>query len=122
MKKLKRLFYNSFKAGESNPDSDNEDHSTDRSTYQGDIKPMIVHSDLLVDKPSSNSQGYDNMKIHIESSTQLYEKFLQKMDTQPYKKISKVVETLPVFQIRESLIQIIQDNSLVIICGETGIQ
>jgi hypothetical protein len=75
---------------------------------------------ISVDQQFSNS--YDNMNIDIESSTQLYDKFLQKMDTQPYKNISKVVETLPVFQIRELLIQTIQDNSLVIICGETGIQ
>lgn len=73
-----------------------------------------------VDQPSSDSMERNKLITDADSNTQLHEKFMRKMETKSYKKISNSVQELPIYKIRETLIQNIQENNLVIICGETG--
>ncbi|KAJ3402528.1 ATPdependent RNA helicase [Chytriomyces hyalinus] len=50
----------------------------------------------------------------------LQEKFLQKANSQEYKKMRTIRDRLPSFKFRDEIIQATASNKVVIICGETG--
>ena len=60
--------------------------------------------------------------IEKDLNNQLYLEHVEKLKKKSYKRLSKEVECLPIHKIRDCLINTIENNPLVIISGETGMQ
>ena len=58
---------------------------------------------------------------NIQNDKDLYEDLMGRSKKKEYLKIKEMCEKLPIYNVSNELVQTIENNSLIIICGDTGI-